>query len=189
MSEHENLAAALVAALADLSVVDKARTAKVETKTGKDYSYDYADLGDVVKASRPVLASHGLLALTPVHEHGDGLACTVQLWHTSGERFNFEPFPFPHGATAQATGSMVTYHRRYALCAALGIAAGDDDDGASAAPRQHGRPAAVTNTSGPSCAVCDKPLAGEAAKKVDGKLVHTACAEKPSDGAQDGDES
>ena len=134
----ENIASALVAALADLSVVEKGNTAEIPGKDGKrGYSYSYADIADVVKKTRPVLAAHGLVALTPVHDHGSGLACTVTLLHTSGERLDFGPFPFPHGRDAQATGSMVTYHRRYALVAALGMAAGDDDDGAAAVPRQN----------------------------------------------------
>ena len=143
MADHKNLAAALVAALAELSVVEKHRMAKIESKTGRDYSYEYADLGDVVKLTRPKLAEHGLVALTPVEEHGTGLKVTVVLLHSSGERMDFGPFPFPHGQTAQATGSMVTYYRRYALVAALGMAAGDDDDGATAVaapPRQEPRP-------------------------------------------------
>jgi hypothetical protein len=134
--QHDSLAAALVAALADLTVIDAGRTAKIKTNRGDDYSYKYADIGDAVKLTRPVLAAHGLVALTPVHGEGDGLACTVILLHTSGERLDLGPFPFPHGRDAQATGSMVTYHRRYALVAALGMAAGDDDDGQSAAPRE-----------------------------------------------------
>lgn len=131
-----SLAAALIAALADLMVIVAGRTAKVEMKAGGSYSYDYADLGDLVKMTRPVLAENGIVALTPVHDHGDDLACTVILLHTSGERMDLGPFPFPHGRDAQATGSMVTYHRRYALAAALGLAVGDDDDGAAAKPRQ-----------------------------------------------------
>jgi len=130
------IAAALVAALAELTVVDKGRTAKIPTKDNKSYSYSFADISDVVRCTRPVLAEQGLVALTPIHDHGDGLACTVTLLHTSGERLDLGPFPFPHGVDARATGSMVTYHRRYALIAALGMAAGDeDDDGAEAAPR------------------------------------------------------
>ena len=141
MSEHPNLAAALVAALADLTMVEKGRTAKVEMNKGGHYTYDYADLGDIVKITRPALAAHGLVALTPVHDHGNGLACTVILLHTSGEKLALGPFPFPHGKDAQATGSMVTYHRRYALLAALGMATGEDDDGASAVAREHAQPA------------------------------------------------
>jgi hypothetical protein len=132
VTEHDTLAAALVAALSDMTVVEKSRTAKIEKKAGGYYSYDFADIADVVKLTRPVLAEHGIVALTPVHDHGDGLACTVTLVHVSGDRLDLGPFPFPHGRDAQATGSMVTYHRRYALVAALGIAAGDDDDGAEA---------------------------------------------------------
>ena len=130
MTEHDTLAAALVAALADLCVVDKGRTANVGT-----YSYDYADIADVIRLTRPALKEHGIVALTPVHDHGTGLAVTVKFVHVSGETMDLGPFPFPHGRDAQATGSMVTYHRRYALVAALGIAAGDDDDGAAAQPR------------------------------------------------------
>ena len=145
MSDLTNIAPALVAALADLQIVDKGRTAKIPTKDGKSYSYDYADIGDVVKLTRPKLAEHGLVALTPIHDHGNGLACTVTILHTSGERLDFGPFPFDGARDAQATGSAVTYFRRYALVAALGMAAGDDDDGASAkasqtAPKAQERP-------------------------------------------------
>jgi hypothetical protein len=128
---HDTLAEALVAALARLTVVEAARTAD----TGS-YSYRYADLGDIIKKTRPVLAEHGVVALTPLHEHGTGLAVSVILLHTSGQKLHLGPFPFPHGRDSQATGSMVTYMRRYALSAALGIAAGDDDDGASAKASQ-----------------------------------------------------
>lgn len=130
----EWLATALVEALADLAVIETTNTATIEMKSGGEFSYKYADIADVVKVSRPMLAKYGLVALTPVHAHGDGLACTVIILHTSGERLDLGPFPFPHGRDARATGSMVTYHRRYALIAALGMAAGGDDDGATAAP-------------------------------------------------------
>lgn len=140
MTEHPTLAAALVAALADLTVVEKGRKVDFKTKDGQRINYDYADLPATVAVTRPVLAEHGVVALTPVHDHGNGLACTVILLHTSGERMDLGPFPFPHGRDAQATGSMVTYHRRYALTAALGMAAGDDDDGAAAQPREEAPP-------------------------------------------------
>ena len=109
---------ALVEAVGALMVVDKGR----EADAGK-YRYAYADLGDIVKATRPALAAKGIVALTPVHEHGDRLAVTVTLYHSSGEVLEFPPLPFPCGEDAQATGSMITYYRRYALLAALGMAA------------------------------------------------------------------
>jgi hypothetical protein len=141
-------AADLVAALAKLATIDKGKTAKIPTKSGGEYSYSYADIADVVKVTRTLLAEHGILALTPVHAHDDGLAVSVELIHKSGESKVFPPLSFPHGADAQATGSAITYHRRYALVAALGIAADDDDDGANATPRQARRESG--GTSGPT---------------------------------------
>lgn len=131
------LAAAMVAALADLTVIEKSRTAKIVPKSGSPYSYGYADLADIVKTTRPVLAKHGIVALTPVHAFEGGLACSVVLIHSSGVNLRFDPFPFPHGVDARATGSMVTYHRRYALVAALGLAIGEEDDDGAAAVARH----------------------------------------------------
>lgn len=124
-----SLHASLVAALAELTVVEKGNTAKIPTKDGGSYSYSYADLPDVVRLTRPALAAHGLVALTPIV---DGPAVRVLIVHESGEMLDLGSFPFPPGRDAQATGSAVTYHRRYALLAALGIAADDDDDGHAA---------------------------------------------------------
>lgn len=125
-----SLAESLVCALKDLTVVELANTADMGT-----FKVRYASLPDIVKKTRPVLARNGLVALTPLCALGDQPAVSVVLVHESGESMSFGPFPFQHGRDAQATGSWVTYMRRYALVAALGMAAGDDDDGAEAQPR------------------------------------------------------
>lgn len=165
------LAEALVAALADLPVVEESRTANAGS-----YSYSYASIEDVVKLTRPKLAQYGIVALTPVHAYEGGLACTVKLLHASGESLDLGPFPFPHGRDAQATGSMVTYHRRYALVAALGMAAGDDDDGAAAQPRQNDRTPSDA-PSGRVCANCGDPIkANEAVVKAGDGYAHKECA-------------
>ena len=127
---HDTFAEAWVAALKELTVVEANRTAKAGT-----FDYDYADLGDVVKATRGVLGKHGLVVDQDLIEHGAGLGVRTIVTHTSGELRGFGPLPFPFGRDAQATGSAITYHRRYALLAALGMAVGaDDDDGATAVP-------------------------------------------------------
>lgn len=133
----DSLAAALVAALGELTTIEAGRTADAGS-----YKYDYADLGDIVRLTRPVLAQHGVVALTPLGAHDDRLAVSVHLIHTSGESLVLGPFPFSPGRDAQATGSMVTYMRRYALLAALGMATGDDDDGAKASAPVAARAAA-----------------------------------------------
>jgi hypothetical protein len=52
--------------------------------------------------------------------------------HESGQFITLAPLRMAAGTTPQATGSAITYGRRYALLAALGLAA-EDDDGQSAA--------------------------------------------------------
>jgi len=126
----EHLAAALVEAQTQMTDVAKGRTANAGT-----YGYAYADLSDVLATVRPVLAAHGLTIMqtAEVTEH-DAVVYTT-LMHRSGQYLTAQPVRLPAGKTAQNTGSALTYARRYSVMALLGIAAGDDDDGASASPR------------------------------------------------------
>jgi hypothetical protein len=116
------LAESLVAALSTLETIGKGRRADAGS-----YSYAYADLDDVIRVTRPALAAVGVVALTPVHGHDGGYAVTVTLLHWTGEERSFDPLPFPRGGDARASGSGMTYFRRYALLAALGLATGDPD--------------------------------------------------------------
>lgn len=122
----ETLAAALVDALAELTNI-----AKGHEGGGGGKRYTYANIGDLVAETRPILAAHGLVALTSVHGFEGRLACTIELVHSSGEVKRFDPLPFPEGNDAQTTGSWMTYMRRYALLSALGMGT-EDDDGAGA---------------------------------------------------------
>ena len=140
-----DLASALVAAMADLSDIKKGKEAKIPTKAGGSYGYKYADLADTIQSVRPVLAQHGLAVLqSPVSHDHDTVSIYTTIVHRSGQQLTFGPLTLPAGRTAQETGSAITYGRRYALLACLGLAA-EDDDGASAAPRRpQNRPAKVT---------------------------------------------
>lgn len=131
-----DLAAALVAASAELSSVTKGREASIPTKSGGSYAYRYAALEDVLDAVRPVLTKHGLtVTQTASNRSEDFLTISTAILHRSGQYVVFEPLALPNGRTAQEIGSAITYGRRYHLLACLGLAASDDDDGASAAPR------------------------------------------------------
>ena len=131
-----DLAAALVAASAELTGVNKTREASIPTKSGGSYAYRYAALEDVLDTVRPVLAKHGLTITQTAHnQNSDYLKISTSILHRSGQYIVFEPLELPNGRTAQEIGSAITYGRRYHLLACLGLAASDDDDGAAAAPR------------------------------------------------------
>lgn len=142
-TRHESLAAALAAFQMEMPTVHKGKTAKVPTKAGGSYSYDYADLADVSAAAMPLLASHGL-AFTCLPCRIDGThdyELTARLVHTAGE--NVEGSLPLRGSTPQEWGSSLTYMRRYLLGCLTGIVTDADDDGALAskskpqtAPRQ-----------------------------------------------------
>ena len=101
-----------------------------------DYSYDYAGLDAILAEVRPVLARHGLAITQPVRGQADGLVrVETKVLHRLGKAYSGEPIERVVAGGPQELGSFVTYARRYALCALLGIhPAGEDDDGASAQP-------------------------------------------------------
>lgn len=126
------LSAALVQAWGELESITKSRTARVPTKSGGEYSYDYADLGDTLDAIRPVLARHGLAALQPVETVDGRTNVSTLILHRSGEQMLFGPLILNAGdGSPQAVGSVITYARRYSLLSSLGLATEDDDAGAA----------------------------------------------------------
>lgn len=123
------LAAAWVKAAGEMDEVP--RTRKVNAGPIK---YTYADLGDALGMARPILSGHGLLVTQSIDCTESDVLVTTTMLHSSGQWVTTTPVRMPIGKTAQATGSSITYARRYALMAFLGLAT-DDDDGASASPR------------------------------------------------------
>ena len=132
----ETLVTALAKAQAAFPEIHKTKTAKVPTKNGSSYEYKYADLSDIMKAIRPVLAEHGIAVMQPIM--GDELH-TVIAGH--GEEFRSSMPLNLEGLQPQAVGSLLTYYKRYAITSMLAIAADEDDDGTAAqnADREPGR--------------------------------------------------
>lgn len=121
-------AQAFVAAQSEMPSIPKNKTV-----TTNKFSYSYADLPDIIDAVRPVLVKHGLGIGQTVESNGPGtVAVTTRIYHSEGHSETFGPLTLPAGNDAQSAGSAITYARRYSLCAALGIAADEDDDGALA---------------------------------------------------------
>lgn len=145
--EPGKLFGALAGVQAELPPVPKSRRAEVPGKDGRaGYSYQYADLADVLRVALPVLAKHGLCILQPsgVEQHfgdirsQDQCCVRVETLLAHGEsncRICVSIELWVQGASPQAVGSAITYARRYSLTSLLGIAAEDDDDGHGAALR------------------------------------------------------
>jgi len=90
----------------------------------------YAPLPEILNDVRPLLSKHGLSLLQAPSGDGDKIVITTLLMHESGEWIETCPLILKADkATAQGAGSAITYGRRYALSAILGISSEDDDDG------------------------------------------------------------
>jgi len=128
--------AALATFQARIPAIPKNQIARVTSQKGS-YSYRYADLADIQRAIAPVLADSGLSVTFDTEVDGGGYVIVAKVHHRGGhsERTTFR-VPVDGGTrmnSAQAAGSALTYGRRYALCAALGIVTAEDDDDAQGA--------------------------------------------------------
>jgi hypothetical protein len=127
------LAASLVGALAEIQNIGRDREVTIQGKDGKPgYTIKYADLATVIDHVKPTLAKWGLAMIQEVGGDGKTISVTTTLIHVSGEERSSPALQMPAGSNPQATGSAITYARRYQTMAALGIAP-DDDDGQAAA--------------------------------------------------------
>lgn len=143
LTAEQWLRLSLSQAQAQFPPVRKLRTASVRSdRTGKTYSYRYADLSDVVSSVTRILSSHGLSVVQTFRPEEGRLIMTTTLHHFYGAEIRSElPLPDPLAMKPQEFGSAITYARRYALTSLLGIAAEEDDDGEAAAAAPAAKPA------------------------------------------------
>lgn len=100
------------------------------TETNPFFKSKYAPLNDILNLVRPLLSKHGLSVLQSPSGDGQNVTVTTLITHESGEWIESDPLTLKADkATAQGAGSAITYARRYALSAMLGISSEDDDDG------------------------------------------------------------
>jgi len=93
----------------------------------------YADLAGVIDACREPLAANGL-SVSQLPQFVDrGVLLTTLLMHSSGEWLSCELLVPVSKHDAQGVGSALTYARRYALSAMVGVAQDDDDGNAATA--------------------------------------------------------
>ncbi len=131
-----DLAAALSKFQTEVKNPQNSETVKVETTKGS-YNYKYAPLDEILTMVRPLLGKNGLSIVQAPSSEGADIVVTTTLLHSTGQYIEFEPLKLKADkATAQGAGSAITYARRYALSAILGISSEDDDDGNAAEPKE-----------------------------------------------------
>jgi len=119
---QQEYAQALVAAIGELSNVPK-------TASNPYFKSKYAPLDAIVESTRPVLAKHGLaIQQQPLFMEGTAGVETTIL-HKSGHSTTSTLLLPLKDQSPQGVGSAITYARRYALAAVLGLATEEDDDG------------------------------------------------------------
>jgi hypothetical protein len=95
----------------------------------------YADLESVWDACRSLMAANGLSVIQMPGNYFEGRMWLVtRLCHSSGEWIEQEMSVPVQKADAQGAGSALTYMRRYALAAFIGVVQADDDGNAASQP-------------------------------------------------------
>ena len=111
------------------------------------FKSQYVDLPGVWEAIRPLLAKNGLSVVQTFTASADGPTIVTTLMHKSGQWVSSELFLKPAKSDPQGVGSAITYGRRYALAAMVGVVADEDDDGNAAS--QWGQACAALKVSAP----------------------------------------
>ena len=116
-------------------------------KNASGYGYKFADLDEITKAIKPLMAKHKLGFTQPI----DGMKLKTILFHTeSGESIE-GCAEIPQGVTLkgqnefQTMGSAITYLRRYGLVSMLGLVTDEDADAAGETKRTLSRNVVAEN--------------------------------------------
>lgn len=93
------------------------------------FKSNYSDINSVIACTKEPLANNGLTVWQDVTTSEAGVGVLTRISHSSGQWVEFGPLVVPLSKRdAHGIGSATSYAKRYALCAALGVASVDDDD-------------------------------------------------------------
>lgn len=123
----------------------------LKDKKNTFFNYSYADLSSVWDACREHTSSNGLAVIQTVEGTKEEMFLSTWIGHSSGQwmKSNLPLTILPEQRkdkngnvvsqviTPQAIGSAITYARRYALSALVGICCDEDDDGEKSMARNN----------------------------------------------------
>jgi hypothetical protein len=113
-----------------------ATDAAMKDNTNPAFKSKYADLASHVGVIKPAAKAHKLAVVQELTSDDAGVQVTTRVIHASGQWFEFGPLHIPANKhDAQGFGSAASYARRYALSAAWGTVADDDDGNAAVASK------------------------------------------------------
>lgn len=115
----QDLIKALVKARGEFDAIEK-------NASNPFFKSKYATLSEILGAVTPALCANGLVITQPIEQTPEGAILRTQLWHESGQVLE-SAIAIPENKDIQKLGGSITYLRRYALSALLGITQEDDD--------------------------------------------------------------
>jgi hypothetical protein len=152
-SSLKNIAAALIAFHEKVDKIPK-------DAKNPFFKSTYASLSNILESIKKPLIESGLTVCQfPSGDHG---LDTIIIHAASGEFLQSDYIMKPAKDDPQGMGSAITYQRRYALAAALGLNIDDDDDGNAASRNGHTTQETKTD---------DKPWLNEGTKQYEGAIA------------------
>lgn len=106
-------------------------TGALKDSSNPFFKSKYADLAACWDACRSQLSDNGLSVIQLTDVDDQGVLVVTTLAHESGQWVRGKLRMMPKDATPQGIGSAITYARRYALAAVVGLAQVDDDGNAA----------------------------------------------------------
>src|SRR5574344_883587 len=127
MKQSESIAE-LLAALAEVQ-----SELPTMPKSSQAYGYKYTDLDTITQTIKPILSKHGIGYMQSVGGLTENaLTLTTRIFNKKGEYIEdtaaLPTITSTKNNAAQTLGMSITYMRRYALCAMLGITSDEDVD-------------------------------------------------------------
>jgi len=122
--DRKELFKAIAAAQGEFTTVEK-------NAKNPHFNSKFAPLDSIIEMIRPILPKHGLAVVqfTDIPESGNGVIIETIITHESGQYISGRLGMPTVKQDPQGYGSSITYGRRYALGAALGIVSDEDVDG------------------------------------------------------------